>query len=175
MNQALNGESAVRFDTNSRIHLGLAVKDLERSFVFYRALFGQEPTKVRPRYAKFEVADPPVNLSLNEVDDGETGPANGIAHFGIQVKSTAAVRTVAGRIAEAGFDTRSEEQVTCCYAVQNKVWATDPDGNRWETYVVVDDQGARHQSSQSDCCREVVAIGERSACCPSNEAARAAS
>ena len=144
-------ESAVQFATDRRIHIGLAVKDLERSVAFYRALFGQGPTKERPRYAKFEVAEPPVNLALNETG-GPTAPANPVAHFGIQVKSTAAVRDVAARLAAAGLPTEVEEQVTCCYAVQNKVWAADPDGNRWEVYVVLDNDAGRHRSEGSDCC-----------------------
>ena len=83
----MKNESAVQFETHSRIHMGLAVKSLERSIAFYSTLFGQGPTKTRPRYAKFEVAEPPVNLAINEVG-GATGPNNPVAHFGIQVKST---------------------------------------------------------------------------------------
>ncbi len=153
----MNHESAVHFETNSRIHMGLAVKSLERSVAFYRTLFGQEPTKTRPGYAKFEVAEPPVNLALNEVG-GATGPNNPVAHFGIQVKSSAAVLEVAESLKGAGLDTRAEENVTCCYAVQNKVWATDPDGNKWEVYVVLDNDGAHHHSSQDACCPDT--------CCP---------
>jgi catechol 2,3-dioxygenase-like lactoylglutathione lyase family enzyme len=153
----MNHESAVQFETNSRIHMGLAVKNLERSVGFYKALFGQEPTKNRPHYAKFEVAEPPVNLALHEVG-GATGPNNPVAHFGVQVKSTIAVTEVADRLKEAGLETRAEGNVTCCYAVQNKVWATDPDGNRWEVYVVLDNDGAHHHSSQDVCCPELSAI-----------------
>ena len=147
----MENESAVRFETNSRIHMGLAVKNLERSVAFYRTLFEQEPTKTRPHYAKFEVAEPPVNLSLNEVG-GESSPNNVVAHFGIQVKSIQEVTKAAKRLAIAGVATDVEENVTCCYAVQNKVWATDPDGNKWEVYVVLDNEGAHHHSSASDCC-----------------------
>lgn len=155
----MNEESAVQFSTTSRIHMGLPVKDLNAAIAFYRVLFGQEPTKLRPRYAKFEVAEPPVNLSLNEVE-GQTGPNNPVAHFGIQVKSTEAVKVVADRLAVEGLSTQVEDQVTCCYAVQNKVWATDPDGNKWEVYVVLDNDGAHHHSSRNDCCPEVPAIME---------------
>jgi hypothetical protein len=88
---------------------------------------------------------------LNEVG-GQTGPNSPVSHFGIQVKSTAAVQELAARLATAGIPTDVEQQVTCCYAVQNKVWATDPDGNRWEVYVVLDDHGQIHASSQSSCC-----------------------
>ena len=159
----MNRESAVQFPTNSRIHMGLAVKSLERSLAFYRTLFGQEPTKTRPGYAKFEVAEPPVNLALNAVG-GTTGPNNPVAHFGIQVKSVAVVGAVARRLREAGLATRDEENVTCCYAVQNKVWATDPDGNKWEVYVVLDD--ARLHSARSACCADRPDCCEdKAACC----------
>ena len=140
-------ESAVQFAPASRIHIALAVADLEKSVAFYRALFGQGPTKARPGYAKFEVAEPPVNLALNAVG-GATGPTNPVAHFGVQVKSAAAVGVVAERLRAAGLATRDEENVTCCYAVQTKVWAADPDGNKWEVYVVLDNDGAHHHSSQ---------------------------
>src|SRR4051812_19496444 len=115
----MKNESAVQFETESRIHMGLAVGNLERSVAFYSTLFGQGPTKTRPRYAKFEVAEPPVNLALNEVG-GMTGPNNPVGHFGIQVKSTEAVGQVAGRLRAAGLETAAEDNVTCCYAVQNK-------------------------------------------------------
>lgn len=155
----MSNESAVQFPTESRIHMGLAVRSLEKSVAFYRTLFGQGPTKTRPGYAKFEVVEPPVNLALNE-SAGETAPANALAHFGIQVKSTAAVREVAERLRAAGLITMAEENVTCCYAVQNKVWAADPDGNRWEVYVVLDNDAGQHASTQDACCPDLVAIKE---------------
>ena len=155
----MNTESAVQFATASRVHMGLAARNVQRSTAFYRTLFGQEPTKTRQGYAKFEVAEPPVNLSLNEVA-GETAPAHPVTHFGIQVKSTEAVNHVAARLQAAGIATRSEEQVSCCYAVQNKVWATDPDGNKWEVYVLLDDNGTQHHSSQGACCPQMATVLE---------------
>lgn len=143
--------SAVQFSTPTRIHIGLPVRDLEQSVRFYGTLFGQEPTKTRPGYAKFEVADPPVNLSLNETRH-QTGPDDPISHFGVQVKSTATVGSMTRRFAELGLQTRIEENVTCCYAVQNKVWVADPDGNRWEIFVVLSDEGAQHYSDGGECC-----------------------
>jgi catechol 2,3-dioxygenase-like lactoylglutathione lyase family enzyme len=161
----MKNESAVQFETDSRIHMALAVMSLERSVAFYRTLFGQGPTKVRPGYAKFEVAQPPVNLSLNEAG-GQTGPNNPVAHFGIQVKSTEAVSQVADRLKAAGLETAAEDNVTCCYAVQNKVWASDPDGNQWEVYVVLDDDGQQHHSTQSECCADRPGCCEdKAACC----------
>lgn len=170
----MKNESAVQFETESRIHMGLAVKNMERSVAFYTTLFGQGPTKTQSGYAKFEVAEPPVNLALNEVG-GTTGPNNPVAHFGIQVKSTAAVGRVADRIKAAGLETAVEENVTCCYAVQNKVWATDPDGNKWETYIVLDNDGKQHHSSQSECCADKPGCcADKTACCtPTTEAAGA--
>jgi catechol 2,3-dioxygenase-like lactoylglutathione lyase family enzyme len=143
----MKSESAVEFATTSRIHVALAVNNLEQSKAFYRSLFGHGPTKERPRYAKFEVAEPPVNLAINEADVF-TAPSNAVAHFGVQLKSTAAVHEIADRLAKDGFATEPEENVTCCYAVQNKVWATDPDGNKWEVYVLLDDDGATHHSDK---------------------------
>src|SRR5687768_11098241 len=161
----MKNESAVQFETESRIHIGLAVRDMGRSVAFYRTLFGQEPTKARPRYAKFEVAEPPVNLALNEVG-GATGPNHPVAHFGIQVKSTGAVGEVADRLRVAGLETAAEDNVTCCYAVQTKVWATDPDGNKWEVYVVLDNDGAQHHSTQRECCADRPGCCEdKAACC----------
>ncbi|MEX2120584.1 MAG: ArsI/CadI family heavy metal resistance metalloenzyme [Pirellulales bacterium] len=155
----MSQESAVQFETASRIHVGLAVRDLEPSVAFYRTLFGRQPTKTRPHYAKFEVAQPPVNLALNEVG-GQTGPNNPVAHFGIQVKSTEAVKQVAERLQKAGAAIEVEENVTCCYAVQNKIWAADPDGNKWEVYVVLDNEGSQHHSSQTACCPQMGDIRE---------------
>jgi catechol 2,3-dioxygenase-like lactoylglutathione lyase family enzyme len=161
----MKNESAVSFETESRIHMGLPVKDLEKSVAFYTMLFDQGPTKTRPRYAKFEVAGPPVNLALNEVG-GVTGPNHPVAHFGIQVKSTEAIAKVADRLRTAGLEIAVENNVTCCYAVQNKVWATDPDGNKWEVYVVLDNDGKQHHSSQTGCCDDKPGCCEdKAACC----------
>lgn len=163
-------QSAADFASASRIHIALAVKDLDESIAFYRTLFGQPPTKKRLRYAKFEVAEPAVNLALNDVG-GAIGPNHPVAHFGIQVKSTEAVKSVAERLSSAGLIERVEENVTCCYAVQNKVWAIDPDGNKWEVYVVLDDDGDHHHSSAAACCTPAAAAGPdvstTSPCCAS--------
>lgn len=162
-------DSAVQFESNSRIHMGLAVRDIAQSVDFYRVLLGQEPTKTRPGYARFEAADPPVNLALN-ASTASTGPNDPVTHFGIQVKSSSHVDTIARRLRAAGYPTRLETNVTCCYAVQNKVWATDPDGNRWEVFVVVDDAGSVHAPASSDCCRltpvSEPAAASNTVCCP---------
>jgi catechol 2,3-dioxygenase-like lactoylglutathione lyase family enzyme len=156
-------KSAVQFDTESRVHIALSVIDLDRSIAFYKALFSQEPTKTRPLYAKFEVPEPPLNLALN-ASRGPTKPNDSVAHFGIQVKSTAAVKEAGARLKEADLHFVVEDNVTCCYAVQDKIWVTDPDGNKWEVYVVLDNDAMSHASSSNDCCtgiRDVMAAIER--------------
>jgi catechol 2,3-dioxygenase-like lactoylglutathione lyase family enzyme len=127
--------SAVPFRGTSRIHVALETQDLSRSLAFYRILFGVEPTKVRADYAKLEPEEPPVNLALNLVSVPTIRP-RGRQHFGIQVQSTAADEAARARLAAAGMAVRVEEQVSCCYAVQDKVWVDDPDGNAWEVFVV---------------------------------------
>lgn len=151
----MNRTSAVEFATNTRIHIALAVKDLERAISFYSVVFGQVPSKLRPGYAKFEVVEPPVNLSLNHVA-GATGPSHPVAHYGIQVKSTDEVLRMKDRVAAAGLAIKAEENVTCCYAVQDKIWLADPDGNKWEVFVVLDNEASQHMSSSGSCCPDTV-------------------
>lgn len=116
-----------------RPHLALTVSDVDRSIEFYRALFGIEPSKVRPGYAKFEVREPGLNFTLNEGErDGELGAFN---HAGIQVASTDDVLRARARLVEAGLATFDEMDTTCCYAKQDKIWVTAPDGESWEVFV----------------------------------------
>ena len=139
-------ESAVEFPTPTRIHVALAVRDVSRAIDFYRALLSQEPTKVRPGYAKFEVLDPPLNLSLNETAEAKAPPLP--QHFGIQVKHRAAIAEIAARMAKHGFGGQPEDQVTCCYAVQDKVWLSDPDGHQWEVFIVTQADAAVHSEGR---------------------------
>jgi len=130
-------ESAVSFPTQMRAHIALACADVERSIAFYTELLGQAPTKQREGYAKFEVVEPPLNLTLNATSEPVPAP-RAPAHFGVQVKSTAEVVAWQARMQGAGFETRTEAGVGCCYAVQDKIWIRDPDGNDWEVFVVTE-------------------------------------
>ena len=162
-----NIASAIDFPGLSRIHIGLAVRDLERSKRFYQTLFGQAPTKERPGYAKFEPTEPSVNLSLNQADRGVASRALP-AHYGIQLKSWAAVSEASERLRAAGLEPRIEEQTTCCYAVQDKAWLRDPDGNQWEVFVVTDADARQRRNSDSTCCEREERKEEKegpSACC----------
>jgi catechol 2,3-dioxygenase-like lactoylglutathione lyase family enzyme len=138
-----------------KVHVALNVRDVEASVDFYRRLFGIEPAKLRAGYAKFDVECPPVNLSLNQsVPDG---PGT-LSHLGIQVPSTEDVLSMRQRWQEAGLTTRDEFQTTCCFALQDKTWVQDPDGNAWEAFVVLKD----NLPGMSSCClqnSELVTIG----------------
>jgi catechol 2,3-dioxygenase-like lactoylglutathione lyase family enzyme len=116
-----------------RPHLALTVSDVDRATRFYRALFGVEPTKVRPGYAKFEVAEPALNFTLNEGE--RRGGLGALNHAGIQVASTEDVLRARARLVEAGLATFDEMDATCCYAKQDKIWVTAPDGESWEVFV----------------------------------------
>jgi len=119
-----------------KAHLALNVHNVERSIEFYKKLLSLEPTKVRTGYAKFDVQNPPLNLTLNEHQFGERGA---LSHLGIQVASTGDVLAIRERWTEAGLLTRDEMQTNCCYALQDKTWVRDPDGNEWEVFVVLED------------------------------------
>ncbi len=120
-----------------RPHLALTVTDVQRSIPFYEALLGTAPAKVRDDYAKFEVADPALNLTLNRGErNGGLGAFN---HAGIQVESTDDVLAARLRLQKAGLATFDEMDTTCCYAKQDKIWVHDPDGTPWEVFTVLDD------------------------------------
>jgi catechol 2,3-dioxygenase-like lactoylglutathione lyase family enzyme len=148
------------FPTAARLHIGLSVTSVERSLAFYRALFGAEPSKVRPGYAKLEPPDPSVNLSLSE--HGDAAAAGARAHYGIELKSPAAVREAAARVRSAGLPVDEPHTETCCYAVQDKVWLTDPDGNAWELFAVEADAEVFRDERAASCC---AGAEEKASCC----------
>ena len=119
-----------------RPHLALTVTDVDRSIPFYRALFDAEPSKVRPGYAKFEIAEPALNFTLNEGERTSLGAFN---HAGIQVASTDDVLAARLRLQRAGLATFDEMDTECCYARQDKIWVNDPDGTPWEVFTVLED------------------------------------
>jgi catechol 2,3-dioxygenase-like lactoylglutathione lyase family enzyme len=120
----------------SRVQLALRVADLDAAVDFYSRLFDAAPAKRRPGYANFAIAEPPLKLVLLEGDPGE---ATRMDHLGVEVPSTDEVAAATSRFAHAGLATRVENNTTCCYAVQDKVWVTGPGGEPWEVYTVTDD------------------------------------
>ena len=145
--------------TTSKTHVALRVKDLNQSIAFYQTLFDIKPVKHKVDYAKFDVENPGLNLTLNVGGNGHE--RGSLSHLGIQVDSAEAVEAAIERFQAAGLTTFAEKDTDCCYALQDKVWVTDPDNNRWEIFVVkvadtspeanVSASGAPAQV-QSTCC-----------------------
>jgi catechol 2,3-dioxygenase-like lactoylglutathione lyase family enzyme len=119
----------------SLVQLALNVSDLDSAIDFYSKLFATSPAKVRPGYANFAIAEPPLKLVLIE-GQGEPGSLN---HLGVEVSSTEVVATTSARLSGLGLPTAAEDEVACCYAVQDKVWVDAPDGEPWEIYTVLAD------------------------------------
>lgn len=122
----------------SRVQLALNVSDLDAAIEFYSSLFATGPDKVRDGYANFAISDPPLKLVLME--GGEPGTLN---HLGVEVPSTDEVTAATGRLSSCGLDTAVEDEVTCCFAVQDKVWVHGPDEEAWEVYTVLADSESR--------------------------------
>jgi catechol 2,3-dioxygenase-like lactoylglutathione lyase family enzyme len=131
-----------------KAHLALNVRNVEQSIEFYKKMLGLEPSKVRTGYAKFDVQNPPLNLTLNQHSFNERGA---LSHLGIQVASTADVLRMREKWADSGLITRDEMQTNCCYATQDKTWVRDPDGNEWEVFVVLQDN-LPETNQASTCC-----------------------
>ena len=132
-----------------KAHLALNVSDVESSTEFYKKMLGIEPSKIRTGYAKFDVQNPPLNLTLNQ----NVFTGNGaLSHMGIQVAGTEDVIALREQWKERGLEPREEMQTTCCYALQDKAWVNDPDGNEWEVFVVLQDNLAEAKSNDAACC-----------------------
>ena len=133
----------------ARLQLALNVEDLGAAISFYSRLFDCEPAKIRPGYANFAISNPPLKLVLIE---GSAVPGS-INHLGVEVASTNEVSAATARFASLAMATVVEEQTTCCYAVQNKVWVDGPDGSRWEIYTVLaDTDTATGITDDQGCC-----------------------
>ncbi|SNR54997.1 ArsI/CadI family heavy metal resistance metalloenzyme [Blastococcus mobilis] len=158
----------------SRVQLALRVADLDAAVDFYSRLFDATPAKRRPGYANFAIAEPPLKLVLLE---GTPGEATRLDHLGVEVPSAEEVTAATARLADAGLATRVEDNTTCCYAVQDKVWVTGPGGEPWEVYTVTGDvrpdlEGSAEAepsavAGDGSCCREGSDTDARlaTACC----------
>jgi len=145
-----------------KAHLALNVSNVESSIQFYQKMLGIDPSKVRRGYAKFDIQNPPLNLTLNE---GSFTTRGALSHLGIQVASTADVLATRQRWMDVGLITRDEMQTNCCYATQDKTWVRDPDGNEWEVFVVLADN--LPESDPCACGDKVqISVAERSAPAP---------
>ncbi|MFB7511978.1 ArsI/CadI family heavy metal resistance metalloenzyme [Streptomyces sp. NPDC056144] len=133
----------------SRVQLALRVPDLAASVAFYTRLFGTEPAKLRDGYANFAIEEPPLKLVLIEGAEGED---TRLDHLGVEVGTTEAVHAATTRLGEAGLATTEENDTTCCYALQDKVWVQGPGREPWEVYVVKADADTLTKQQGSACC-----------------------
>lgn len=131
-------------------HVSLNVSDIDASVAFYEKAFGVPVSKRKPGYAKFDLQSPSLNLSMVQAE--RTGV--NASHFGIQVASSEDVAVAWTRFKQAGLATRTEENTSCCYALQDKVWVADPDGNEWEVFVVKADTESMNDDPKKTtaCC-----------------------
>ena len=155
----------------SRVQLALNVDDIDAAVAFYSQLFDAEPAKRRPGYANFALVEPALKLVLIE-NPGQGGSLN---HLGVEVASTDEVVAATRKFAAAGMPTEVEDGTTCCYALQDKVWVTGPDKERWEVYTVLADAGTELEgktlldvtappaASGGGCCGSDAAIPDQSA------------
>ena len=159
----------------SRVQLAINVSNIDEAVDFYSKLFGTEPAKRQPGYANFAIADPPLKLVLIEDADAR-GHGGGAAlnHLGIEVGSSKEVTDATERLRAESVMTRTESDTTCCFALQDKVWFTDPDGAPWEIYTVLADASDESGiAGDGSCClpdadEETVTVGAstlRSTCC----------
>jgi len=151
----------------SRVQLALNVSNIDDAVAFYSKLFSTAPAKRRPGYANFAVETPPLKLVL--IENAEA--AGSLNHLGVEVFSTDEVTAAQRRLADDGLATATEENVSCCFAVQDKVWVDDPDGAPWEIYTVLADTDTPHGELRTvdTCGPGACDTGER----PADQAAEA--
>ena len=136
------------------VHISLNVSDLEKAVDFYRGFFG-EPRKRKSDYAKFVSAEPEIHLALQPTLPETRVPGTGaLSHLGIRVETTADVRRWREELRSRGVVSEEEKREDCCYAVQDKFWLSDPDGNRWEVYAVIEDREEKGELPLPSVCCE---------------------
>ena len=136
----------------ARVQLALNVSNLDEAIAFYTKLFATPPAKVRDGYANFAIAEPPLKLVLIE----NASAAGSLNHLGVEVESTEQVSNAINRLQSEGLATDIEEQTTCCYAVQDKVWVNGPDKEPWEIYTVLAD---------APVMKLIPVVGDNGTCC----------
>jgi catechol 2,3-dioxygenase-like lactoylglutathione lyase family enzyme len=138
-----------------RPHLSLDVRNVPASVEFYRKVFGVAPQKQTEDYAKFDLTEPALNLSLVS----STGKVSTVNHLGIEVGSDAEMATWKQRLQEEGILEKVEEDIACCFARQDKLWFTDPDGNAWEVFTVLEQLPVKTPLKETSCCAPTCCVG----------------
>lgn len=156
-----------------RLHVHVNVTDLASSVRYYTTLFGSEPTRLEPEYAKWMLEDPRVNFAISQ-----QGRTPGLDHLGIQAESRAELDEVAARLAAADVETLQQEGTTCCYAKSDKAWSEDPNGIKWESFHSFGDATVFGESAPRDdgaCCTPRAGVAAAASCCaPSADRAASA-
>jgi catechol 2,3-dioxygenase-like lactoylglutathione lyase family enzyme len=129
------------------VQLALNVSDIDEAVAFYSKLFATTPAKVKPGYANFGIADPPLKLVLIE----NAAQAGGLNHIGVEVATTDEVLATKARVTGEGLEA-TDDNGTCCYAVQDKIWVDAPDNRPWEIYTVLADAEVMSARSEGTCC-----------------------
>jgi catechol 2,3-dioxygenase-like lactoylglutathione lyase family enzyme len=142
----------------SRVQLALNVTNIDEAVDFYTKLFATEPTKRKPGYANFAIADPPLKLVLFEGAEGAT-----LNHLGVETENATEVEAAEARLSDTGLETSGVDDTICCYASKVETWVTDPDGARWEWYVKTGDT--------DQLTNQTLGEGERATCCAPEAAA----
>ena len=148
---------------NPALHVSLNVSDVSRSREFYAAFLGVPPAKDKPGYVKFVTSAPPLHLALNEAGRRPDGHG-ALSHLGVRVASTSDVDLWKDRVTARGLASFDEKDTTCCYARQDKFWVSDPDGNRWEVYTVLEDVEIPKEDATT-CCAPGKAASGAAICC----------
>jgi catechol 2,3-dioxygenase-like lactoylglutathione lyase family enzyme len=141
---------------NMKTHISLNVSDVNASVNFYTKMLGIEPVKLRSDYAKFDVANPSLNLTMNQISFEAGGS---LSHLGLQVETSREVMEMTKRWAESGLVTLEEMQTDCCYALQDKTWVSDPDGNRWEVFTVIENTEDKDIAASACCVPMAMPVG----------------
>ena len=144
----------------SRLQLAINVTDLDKAIEFYSRLFDTVPAKVKPGYANFAVADPPLKLVLFEGPDGAT-----LNHLGVEVETAEEVASAERRLSSAGLETTGVDETLCCFAEKAETWVVDPDGARWEWYVKSGDSEQIHNTILRSRPQDVESGSISGACC----------
>lgn len=154
-----------------RLHIHIAVQDLESNIRFYSALFAAQPTKVEEDYAKWQLDDPKVNFAISS-----RGHQAGVNHLGIQVEQQVELDDLAERLQQANIDSVQQEGAQCCYARSDKHWSFDPNGIAWESFHTLDEITTfgedRQNREEGACCIPVVQSADNEPCCVSSENAQ---
>ncbi|MFG6150340.1 ArsI/CadI family heavy metal resistance metalloenzyme [Halobacillus sp. B23F22_1] len=129
------------------VHVGLNVVDLEKSIEFYNNVFGEKPVKKKDDYAKYLLEELQLNFTLNVAKEVS---GNQVGHFGIQVENQEDIDRHKQRLEQLGFFTHEEKDTNCCYALQDKFWITDPEGNEWEFFYTKED--VEKNKAEQSCC-----------------------